>query len=128
MTPFPGQVSVPSSFVSLFIFYILSYLLSKTMACFSGRLMSSASGQKLFGEVCSVFKCSFDEFVGEKVVSPSCSSAILAPPSKVYFRVSLHCVCFCIFDKYYLNIFIRYFLRNFILNFFFFLLSLTCLT
>ena len=28
----------------------------------------------------SVFKCSFDEFVGEKVVSPSYSSAILGLP------------------------------------------------
>ena len=27
-----------------------------------------------------MFKCSFDEFVGEKVFSPSYSSAILAPP------------------------------------------------
>ena len=48
------------------------------MGCFSGRLMSSASGQKLFCEVCSAFKCSFDEFLGEKVVSPSYSSVILA--------------------------------------------------
>ena len=79
-TPFPGRISVPSSFVSLFIFYILSYLLSKTMGCFSGHLMSSASNQKLFCEVCSAFNCSFNEFVGEKVVSPSYSSAILAPP------------------------------------------------
>ena len=68
-TPFPGQISVPSSFVSLFIFYILSYFLSKTMGCLSGRLMTSASDQKLFCEVCSAFNCSFDEFVGEKVVS-----------------------------------------------------------
>ena len=84
-TPFPGQVSVPSFFVSLFIFYILSCLLSKTMGCFSGRLMSSASGQKLFCEVCSAFSCSFDEFVGEKVVSPSYSSALLAPlPCSMY--------------------------------------------
>ena len=78
-TPFPGWVSVPNSFVSLFIFYILSYLFLKTMGCFSGHLMSSASYQKLFCGVCSVFKCSFDEFVGEKVVSPSYSSTILAP-------------------------------------------------
>ena len=42
--------------------------------------MSSASDHKLFCEVCSAFNCSFDEFVGEKVVSPSYSSAILAPP------------------------------------------------
>ena len=30
-------------------------------------------------------KCSFDEFVGEKVFSPSCPSAILAPPSQSLF-------------------------------------------
>ena len=66
-TPFPGQSSVPSSFVSFFIFYIFSYLLLKTMGCFSGCLMSSASIQKLFCGIYSAFKCSFDEFVGEKV-------------------------------------------------------------
>ena len=75
-TPFPGRISVPTSFVSLFIFYILSYLLSKTMCCLSGCLMSSASIQKLFCGICSAFKYSFNEFVEEKVVSPSCSSAI----------------------------------------------------
>ena len=84
MTPFPGWVSVPSSFVSLFIFFILSYLLSKTMGCFSGHLMSSATDQKLFCEVCPAFNCSFNEFVGEKVVSLSYSSAILAPPLSVF--------------------------------------------
>ena len=76
----PGRISVLSSFVSLFIFYVLSYLLSKTMGCFSGHLMTSASDQKLFCEVCSAFGYSFDEFVGEKVVSQSYSSPILAPP------------------------------------------------
>ena len=80
MIPFPLRVSIPNSFVSLFIFYILSCLLLKTMGCFSGHVMSSASDQKLFCGVCSAFKCSFDEFVGEKVISPSYSSAILAPP------------------------------------------------
>ena len=84
-TPFPGWVSIPSSFVSLFIFYILSHLLSKTMGCFSGRLMSSASDQKLFCEVCSVLNCSFNEFVGEKEVSPSYSSAILVPLPLLHF-------------------------------------------
>ena len=64
-THFPVRVSIPSSFVSLFIFYILSFLLLKMMGCFSGHLMSSASGQQLFCEVCSVFKCSFDNFRGE---------------------------------------------------------------
>ena len=55
-TPFPGRISVPSSFVSLFIFYILSYLLLKTMGCLSGCLVSSASVHKLFCGICSVFK------------------------------------------------------------------------
>ena len=77
----PSQNGSPSlAFLSLFIFYILSYLLSKMMGCFSGCQMSSASGQKLFCEVCSAFKCSSDEVVGEKVFSLSYSSAILAPP------------------------------------------------
>ena len=79
-TPSPGQVSIPNSFVSLFIFYILSYLLLKTVGCLSGNLVSSTSVQKLFCGIFSAFKWSFDEFVGEKVVSPSYSSAILEPP------------------------------------------------
>ena len=47
------------------------------MGCFSGCLMSSASIQKLFCGINSAFKWSFDESVGEKVVSPSYSSTIL---------------------------------------------------
>ena len=88
-TPFPGQSSVPTSFVSFFVFYIFSYLLSKTLGCFSGRLMSSAGIQKFCG-IYSVFKCSFDEFVGEKVISPSYSSTILRPPhTSFFFKVIL---------------------------------------
>ena len=52
----------------------------KDLGCFSGCLMSSAGIQKLFCGIHSAFKCSFDEFVGEKVFSPSYSSTILAPP------------------------------------------------
>ena len=78
--PFPGRSSLPTSFVSFFVFCIFSYLFLKTMICLSGCLMSSASIQKLFCGVCSVLKCSFEEFVREKVVSPSYSSAILGPP------------------------------------------------
>ena len=77
MTPSPGQVSILNSCVSLFVFYILSYLLSKRMGCLSGCLVYSTSVQKLFCGSCSAFKWSLDEFVGEKVVSPSYSSAIL---------------------------------------------------
>ena len=43
-------MSVPTSFVSLFIFYIFSYLLSKTMGCFSGCLMSSSDDTTLMAE------------------------------------------------------------------------------
>ena len=78
--PFLGRSSLPTSFVSFFVFYIFSYLFLKTMICFSGCLMSSASIQKLFCGVCSASKCSFEEFVREKVVFPSYSSAILGPP------------------------------------------------
>ena len=73
----PGWSFLPTSFVSFFIFYIFSYLFLKTMICFSGCLMSSASFQKLFCGIYSALKCSFDEFVREKVVSPSYSSTIL---------------------------------------------------
>ena len=62
-------------------------LFLKTMVCFSGCLMSSASLQKLFCGVCSVLKCSFEEFVREKVVFTSYSSAILGPP--LLFNFSL---------------------------------------
>ena len=55
------------------------------MGCFSGRLMSAASDQKLFCKLCSPFCCSFNEFVEEKVISPSYSSAILTPPPQHLF-------------------------------------------
>ena len=77
----PPQDRSPSlPLLSPFIFYIFSYLLLKTMGCFSGCLMSSASIQKLFGGIYLALKCSFDGFVREKLVSPSYSSAILGPP------------------------------------------------
>ena len=89
--PFPGRSSLPTSFVSFFIFYIFSYLVLKTMVCFSGCLMSSASLQKLFCGVCSSLKCSFEEFVREKVVFPSYSSAIFTVlPSSAFSKSSLN--------------------------------------
>ena len=79
----PSRDRAPSlPLLSLFLSFIFfSYLLLKTMGCFSGCLMSSASIQKLFCGIYSVFKCSYDEFVGEKVVSLSYSSANLEPSS-----------------------------------------------
>ena len=57
------------------------FLLSpfEELGCFSGCLMSSAGIQKLFCGFYSAFKCSFDELVGENVVSLSYSSATLGP-------------------------------------------------
>ena len=83
MTPFSGQVSIPTAFVSLFVFCMMSFILSKRTGCLSGCLVSSASVQKLFCGSFSAFKWSLDEFVGEKVVSPSYSSTIFGLPPKV---------------------------------------------
>ena len=43
--------------------------------------------------VCSAFRCSFDEFVGEKVVSPSRSSTVLAPPPPKCSVLAIHVRC-----------------------------------
>ena len=56
--------------------------------------MSSAGIQKLFCGIYSTFKCSFGEFVGEKVFSPSFSSAILAPPSLLSLHSSFIIISF----------------------------------
>ena len=52
MTPTPAWVSVPKTFVSVFVFYILSYLLLKRLGCLPGCLVSSASVQNLFCGSC----------------------------------------------------------------------------
>ena len=75
-TPFPGRISIPTSFASLFMFYILSYLLSKTMGCRFGCLMYSASIQKLFCGICSVLNVLSTNLWGRKW-SPH---PILPPP------------------------------------------------
>ena len=104
-TPFLGRSSVPTSFISFFVFYIFPTYFLKTMICFFGFLMSSASIQKLFCGIYSAFKCSYDEFVGEKVVSLSYSSAILGLPSLhtifnllansvLSFQLSFSCISF----------------------------------
>ena len=63
--------------------------------------MSSASIQKLLCRIYSALKCSFDEFVGEKVVSLSYSSAILGPsPHLLGFEIAqleFHPYLFCLF-------------------------------
>ena len=80
-TPFLEWNSVPPSFVSFFVFYIFSYLLSKTWVAFLGAWCPLPAFRSCFVEFTQFsVKCSFDEFVGEKVFSPSYFSAILAPP------------------------------------------------
>ena len=64
------------------------------MGCFSGFLMSSASIQKLFCGIYLAFKCSFDEFVGDKVVSQSYSSTILAPPTLPLLSCHIFHLCY----------------------------------
>ena len=78
----PGMELRPSLFC---LFFCLLYFFLppfEKLGCFSGCLMSSAGIQKLFCGIYSTFKCSFDEFVGEKVFSPFYSSAISAPPAQ----------------------------------------------
>ena len=70
--------SVFCLFFCLLYFFLPPF---EDLGCFSGCLMSSAGIQKLCCGIYSAFKCSFDEFVGEKVFSPPYSSAILAPLS-----------------------------------------------
>ena len=55
------------------------------MSCFYGCLMSFVGIQKLFCGIYSALKCSFDELVEEKVVSPSYSSANLGLPTRDVF-------------------------------------------
>ena len=88
-TPSLGQISIPNSFASLLVFYILSYLLSKRMGCLSGCLVSSANVQKSFCEICSAFKWSFNEFEGDKLVSPSYSFTILGLPHRFLMKERL---------------------------------------
>ena len=83
----PSQDGSPSlALLSLFLSFIFCPTsFRRQWGCFSGRLMFSASDQKLFCEVCSAFNCSFDEFVGEKVVSLSYSSAIWLPQKSLQY-------------------------------------------
>ena len=63
-TPSPEWASIPKTFVSVFVFSILSYLVSKRSGCLFGCLVCSDSVQKLFCGNCSTFKWSFDDSWG----------------------------------------------------------------
>ena len=83
-TPFPGQSSIPPSFVSFFVFYIFPTSFQRQWAAFLCTWCPLPAFRSCFVEF-TEFKCSFDEFVGEKVVSLSYSSTILGPPSVIVF-------------------------------------------
>ena len=71
-TPFLGRSSVPTSFVSFFVFYILFWV--PDVFCQHSEVV-----------LWNLLRCSFDEFVGEKVIFPSYSSDILGPPATAVF-------------------------------------------
>ena len=91
------------------------------MGCFSGCLMSAASDQKLFCKLCSPFCCSFNEFVEEKVISPSYSSVILtSPPIMDAFKFSpVSCNIWAILasDNCFSHLNMFYFLGSSCINF-----------
>ena len=129
-TPFPGWSSVPTAFVSLFVFYIFFLPSFKDNGLLFWVPDVLCWHQKLLCGIYSVFKCSFDEFVGEKVVSLSYSSPILGLPPTNYFlsiftvfdctSLKLWCLCIyllihhpfrfatCIIFKFFLRVVLRW--------------------
>ena len=79
-TPFLGWISIPASFFSLFIFYIfvLPPFEDNGLPFWVPGVL--CQHLEVVCGICSTFKCSLDEFVGEKLISPSYSSTILGPP------------------------------------------------
>ena len=92
------------------LFFCLLYFFLppfKDNGLFSGCLIYSEGILKVFCGIYSAFKCSFDEFVGGKVVTPSYSSAILGPPLRLILSTLLfdstwgEHMCFQIFITQY---------------------------
>ena len=82
------RTSLSSKILCLpFHFYFLSYFIPERLVCLSGYLGSSTSIQKMFCGSCSTCRRSFDVFVGEKVISPSYSSAVLGLPLLFLFCI-----------------------------------------
>ena len=108
-TPFPEQSSIPTSFVSVFCLLYFFLPPFEDNGLLFWCLMSSAGIQKLFCEIYSAFKRPFDEFVGEKVISPSYSSSILGLPPTVSSICTLLlqlllCKFFSICTKFFITI------------------------
>ena len=85
-----------------FVFYIFSYLLSKTMGCFSGCLMSSAAFRSCFVEFTQRLNVLLINLWERKLSPLLYSSAILGPPPGFdfagLFSFFFFCVCTSIID------------------------------
>ena len=74
-TPFQGWSSIPTSFVSLYLLYFFLLPFEDNGLLFWVPDVLCWHSEVVFG-IFSVFKCSFAEFVGEKVLSLSYFSTI----------------------------------------------------
>ena len=70
-----GQISIPTSFC------LTSFW--RKWAAFLGAWCPLPAFRSCFCGICSGFKCSFNEFVGEIVVSPTYSTAIIGLPLRL---------------------------------------------
>ena len=104
--PSPGWVTILNSVVSLFVFYILSYLLSKRVGCLSECLVSSSSFQKLFCGSFSAIKWSIDKFVVEKVVPTLFLHHLGTAPDIFGFSIK---VVLASYNEFWRNIFFVHF-------------------
>ena len=75
-TPFPGRNSVSPSFVSVFVFYIFSYLLSKSWAAFLGAWCPLPAFRSCFVEFTRRLNALLMNLWGRK-----CSPCPTPPPS-----------------------------------------------
>ena len=92
-TPFPGWSSIPTSFVSFFVFYIFSYLLLKTMGCFSGFLIPLPAFRSCFVEFTQCLNVLLMNLWGRKW-----SPHPIPPPSSVFWHHLLkECLSFSLF-------------------------------
>ena len=91
-TPFPGWSSVSPSFVSFFVFYIFSYLLSKSWVVFLGACCPLPAFRSCFVEFTRRLNALLMNLWGRK-----CSPCPTPPPSwllpsKMFFMSYLQCL------------------------------------
>ena len=88
-TPFPGQNSVPPSFVSFFVFYIFSYLLSKSWAAFLGAWCPLPAFRSCFVEFTQRLNALLMNLWGRK-----CSPHPTPPPSWLLLYLNVFNISF----------------------------------